>query len=68
MIIKGWFDWTSILHVAYEDLKFLKGEAFIKVLISGMRTYKCFLSKVVNFDIYSLFEGAQTPRLSIISM
>jgi hypothetical protein len=68
MIVEGWFDWTSNLHVACEDLIVLKGEATIKVLTSGMRTYECFLSKVVNFGNYSLFESAQMPRLSIIGV
>ncbi len=68
MIVKRWFDWTSNLNIAYEDLKVLKGKVSIKVLISGMHTYECFLSKVVNFDINSLFEGAQMPRLSIIGL
>jgi hypothetical protein len=60
MIVEGWFDWNSNLNVAYKDLEVLKGGASIKVLISGMHTYECFLSEVVNF-----VEGAQMPRLSI---
>jgi hypothetical protein len=68
MIVEGWFDWTSNLNIACEDLKVLEGKASIKVLINGMCTYECFCSEVVNFDIYPLLKGAQMPRLSIISV